>query len=90
MCCCSDFNSVWTRLPRCSAEVAVKRDFLDIDRTTFFGVLNCRNISAMTVIVFFENVQNRNYISKMVREIEKKFLVFEIIASELVALNCLY
>ena len=29
-------------------------------------------------------------ISKMQEKIEKKLLVFEIIASELVALNCLY
>ena len=40
--------------------------------------------------VFLENVQNLMYISKMRREMEKKFFVSEIIVSELVALNCLY
>ena len=40
--------------------------------------------------LFFENVPNLMQISKMQEKIEKKFFVFEIIASELVALNCLY
>ena len=39
---------------------------------------------------FFEKVQNLMKISKMQRKIDKKFFVFEIIVSELVALNCLY
>ena len=30
------------------------------------------------------------HISKMQEKLQEKFLVFEIIASELVALNCLY
>ena len=47
------------------------------------------NTSAMRVI-FFENVENVREISKMQRKIEKKYFVFEIILSELVALNCLY
>ena len=40
--------------------------------------------------LFFENVQNLMQISKMKRKIEKKSFVFEIIVSELIALNCLY
>ena len=35
-----------------------------------------------------ENVQNFMYISKMRRKIDEKYFVFEIIVSELVALNC--
>ena len=40
--------------------------------------------------LFFENVQNLMQISKMQEKIKKKLFVFEIIASELVALNCVY
>ena len=40
--------------------------------------------------LFFENVQNLMQISKMQEKIEKKHFDFEIIASELVALNCVY
>ena len=39
---------------------------------------------------FFENVGNLMQISKMQEKIDKKLFVFEIIALELVALNCLY
>ena len=55
----------------------------------FFGVRNFGNTSAMSVILLFGKVQNLNEISKMPQKIEKKFFVFEILASELVALNCL-
>ena len=68
----------------------MKPDFLDIDVIMFFGVPNFGNTSAMRVILFDENVQNLNEISKMQQKFEKKFFVFQIIASELVALNCLY
>ena len=40
--------------------------------------------------LFFENVLNLMQISKMQAAIDKKVFIFEIIASELVALNCLY
>ena len=40
--------------------------------------------------LFFENVLNLMQISKMQDKIDKKFFVFEIIASEFVVLNCLY
>ena len=40
--------------------------------------------------LFFENVQNLMYVSKMETIIEKKSFVSEIIVSELVALNCFY
>ena len=39
---------------------------------------------------FFENVQNLNQISDIVRKIMKKIFVFELIASDLVALNSHY
>ena len=40
--------------------------------------------------LFFENVLNFMQISKMEQKIEKNDCVFEMISSELVALNCLY
>ena len=40
--------------------------------------------------LFFENVLNLMHISKMQKKYQKKLFVFEIIGSELVALNCLY
>ena len=40
--------------------------------------------------LFLKNVQNLNDISKMLQNIEEKFFVFQILASELVALYCLY
>ena len=43
--------------------------------------------------IFFENVQNWIYISKLQKKKkkkQKKFLLSEIIASQYVAINCLY
>ena len=40
--------------------------------------------------LFFENVQNLMWISKMQRKIQKKSFISEIIISGFVALNCLY
>ena len=40
--------------------------------------------------LFLKNVQNLNDISKMQQKIEEKFFVFQILASEFVALYCLY
>ena len=38
--------------------------------------------------IIFQNVQNLNYSSKIKKKLQKKFLVSEIIASELVSLIC--
>ena len=40
--------------------------------------------------LFFENIPNLMHISKMQKKYQTKLFVFEIIASELKALNCLY
>ena len=40
--------------------------------------------------LFFENISNLMHISQILQKIHKKAFIFEIIASELVALNCLY
>ena len=68
----------------------MKLDFFEIDVTMFLGVRNFGTTSAVRVILFFKNVENLNEISRMKQKIEKKLFLFEIIASELVALNCLY
>ena len=54
-----------------------------------FGVRNFGNISAMRVN-FFKRIPNLIYISKIQKTFPKNFLVFEVIAYELVALNCFY
>ena len=54
------------------------------------GVRNFENTKAMKVIFFFKNVENFSKTSKKQQKIPKKFFVSEIIASELVSLNCLY
>ena len=53
-------NSVWTRLPCWMSKGPLKRDFLDIYRTTFFGVRNFENTSAMRVNVFFWKCSKHN------------------------------
>ena len=82
-------KNVWVRVPCCFAKDPLKRDFLNIDVTIFLGVRNFGNKSGMSVILFFENVQNLKEIAKMQQKIQKKFFVFEILASKLVSLNCL-
>ena len=48
------FQLIWARLPCCFSKDPLKRDFLDIDLTTFFGVSNFGNTSAMTLIFFWK------------------------------------
>ena len=51
------------------SEGSLKWDFLDIDVTIFFRVCNFGNTLGMRVILYFENVQNLNEISKMQQKI---------------------
>ena len=67
----------------------LKHGFLDIYLTIYFGANFSRNTSA-TMIIFFVNILKFNIDFKNRKKIQKEFFVFEIIASELVALNCLY
>ena len=64
----------------------LKIDFLDIYVTTFLESL----ISIINRSSFFEKVQNLIEGSKSQKKNWKTVFVFEIIASELVPLNCLY
>ena len=55
-----------------------------------FGASTSRNGSAMRVIVFWEKFKVKYRFWKCKKKVEKKFFVFEIVDSKLVALNCLY
>ena len=87
--CRLDFNSVWARLRRCFSKGPLKRFILSIYLTRFFWVRKIGTTSALRVIFLFENVENLIYIWKLQKKIQKMFFVSVIIASELVALNCL-
>ena len=52
-----------------------------------FCSLSFRKYISYEANLFFQNVQSLRYVSEMQKKIEKKFLVSEIIAFELVALN---
>ena len=54
-----------------------------------FGVRNFENTKSMRV-TFLSKCLNLNSISKLLKKIDKKFFVSEIIACELLPLNCLY
>ena len=57
----SDFNSVSARLQFYLSKGPLKRKFLDIDLTTFFGVGKFKKISAMKVIFILKkfNMESR-------------------------------
>ena len=54
MCCRLDFNSVLASLPCCFLKDPLKGELLDIDLTTFLGVRNFANTSAMSIIFVLE------------------------------------
>ena len=74
----------------CFSTDSLKWDFLGIEITMFSGVKNFGNTSAISVIFFLKMFLIQTRFGKIKKKIEKKFFVFEIIASEFVALNCLY
>ena len=67
----------------------LKLNFLGIDLTRCFWVRNFGKTSAMRS-PFFKKCSKFKLDFKNAEKNKKKFFVFEIIASELVALNCLY
>ena len=68
----------------------MNQDLVEICLTTFFGVHKFKNALAMRLIFFFENVANSIKISIMQKNLEKYIFLSEIIASEHLAINCLY
>ena len=55
-----------------------------------FAVGNIGNAKAMKVIFFLKTLKILTKFQKFSKKIAKNFLVSQIIASELVSLNCLY
>ena len=94
MCCRSDFNSVLARFQCWLLKGRLKWDFLDIYLTTFFGVGNLTNTSAMTVISFLKMFKIEFIFRKCKKKKKKKmehiFFHSGIYGSENVAINCLY
>ena len=68
----------------------MKRDFLEIYLTTFFAVRKFKNTSAMRVIFFLRMCAIESRFRKWKKKIETIFFASEIIASENVAIDCLY
>ena len=89
-CCHLALHSVLAHSPYYLSEWSSETRHLDIYIITFLAVCKFKNTFSIRVIFFFENVLNFLYISKMEKKIEKIFVVSEIIASEKVAINCLY
>ena len=64
--------------------------FFDTYLTTFLEGRNFGKTLAMSVISFFEYVQDLIYISKIQKKIQNTFFVLEIIAYEHDAVNIVY
>ena len=85
MCCHPEYSSVWASLLRCLLKGHLKRDFLDIYLTTFCGVGNLGNTSAVRFIFFFFNFPNVMWTSEIQRKVGKMSFVAELLVCELVA-----
>ena len=70
-------------------KVSLKRDFLDIDPSTFLGVREFKNTSAMKVIYFLEMFKIQSRFPKGKEISGKYFFPSEIIVTEDVRINCL-
>ena len=90
MCFRSDLNRVSARLPYHLSKSTLKRDFLDIYLTTFFGVRKFKNTSATSVSFCLKMFKIEAKFPKCKKKNYRKTSLFEIIASEDVGMNCLY
>ena len=68
----------------------LKPDFLNIYVTTSFGVRKLKNASTTRISFFVKVVKIEGKFRKCKKKIEKLLLFFKILASENVAINCLY
>ena len=75
-CCRSDFNTVSTRLPCHLSNGPLRRDFLDIYLTTFFGVRKLKNTSAMRVAFFKKMFKFECKFPKRKKKREKIFFFY--------------
>ena len=81
------FTSVWDPWT-CRLSNGVLKPFcLEICLSTFLTVFNFGNTLALTIMFFFQIVQNLMEIREMKQEIGRKCFIFQIIASELRAAN---
>ena len=78
------------RLPCYLPNSPLKHDFLDIYLTTLFGVRKFKNTSAMRLIYFLKMFKIEPRFWKCKEISGNNFFVSEIIATEDVAVNCLY
>ena len=67
-----------------------KQNLSCVSVTTSFGVNNFRKTKVVRFIIFFQNVQNLFQILKMQQKSSKMYLVFQLIAFELVKINPTY
>ena len=71
----------------------MKRDILDIDLTTFFGVRKFKNTQEYTRVIFFLEmfkIESNFAKCKKKKENWEKAFFSEIISSEDIGINCLY
>ena len=87
---CYRFPQCLVPLTCCFLKGSLKRNYLEIFLTTFFRLRNFEKYVSDEGHVFFKNIENLTFVSKMQKQIEKMFSVCEIIAYELAVLNCLY
>ena len=74
--CRSDLKRSSVSLPCCPTKGPLKRHFLDIYLTTFFGVRLFANTSAMRIIIFFCVVLKFSLDFKIKKKIRKNSLFF--------------
>ena len=86
----SDFNSILACLTCYLSKGPLKRDFLDIYLTTFFGARRFKTTSAMKAILFFKIFNIESRFPQCNKKLGKCFFGSEIIESEDVLINCLY
>ena len=83
MWCHSEFSTVWYHLPCWLSKGPLKRDFLDIYLTMFFGIHNFQNTSAMRFIFLLK-------VFKIFARFQKRRKKLRKLASQLPTSNCLY
>ena len=88
-CCDADFDSAWARFPCCLLKGPPKRDFLEIYLTRFSESL-ISEIQHLWGSYFVPKYLEFNLDFKNPAKISENFFFFQLIASALVSLICLY
>ena len=89
MCCRLALIPVSVRFPCYLSKGPLKRDILDIYLTTFFGGCKIKNTSAMRVILLLE-IFKIKFNFENAKKKWKIYFVSERVASQNVAINCLF